>query len=70
MEKDEDNGKRRKETATKMIGELERRLFESERERVLLRRERDDLQRDIKDYTQQSERQALNQQMLEMIKSN
>eukprot|EP00347_Sterkiella_histriomuscorum_P003304 403364798 len=69
-ERDEEAGKRRKETATKMITELEKKLFDSERERVILRRERDDLQRDIKDISQQSERNTLNDQMLGMIREN
>jgi hypothetical protein len=30
-----------------MIGELEKKLFESERERVILRREKDDINKDI-----------------------
>jgi len=51
MDRDDDTGKRRKETAQKMINDLEKRLFESERERVLLRREKDDLGKDIKEIT-------------------
>ena len=51
IDRDEDTGKRRKETAQKMINDLEKRLFESERERVLLRREKDDLGKDIKEIT-------------------
>jgi hypothetical protein len=32
-----------------MIMDLEKRLFESERERVIIRREKDDISREIKD---------------------
>ena len=49
MDRDEDTGRRRKETANKMITDLEKRLFESERERVLLRREKDDILRDLRE---------------------
>ena len=70
MDRDEEGGKRRKETATKMIQDLEKRLFESERDRVLLRRETTDLTRDIKDMSTASERTTVNQQMLDMIKEN
>ena len=48
IDREDTNCQRRKETTTKMITELEKRLFDSERERVILRREREDLQRDIK----------------------
>ena len=39
-----------------MIADIEKKLFESERERIILRREKDDIGREIKDLEGAKER--------------
>lgn len=43
VDRDEEISRKRKETATRMISDLEKKLFESERDRVIMRREKDEL---------------------------
>ena len=51
----------RQETASRMQGELEKRLFESERDRVVLRRERETLERQAAAAQAELERGGLSQ---------
>ncbi len=53
-----------------MVADLEKRLFECERERVLLRRERDQLKQESKAVDADRERGAVSQQMVAMVQAN
>ena len=53
-----------------MIGDLEKKLFDSERDKVLLRREKDDLSKEIKDLDASKDRNVVSQEMVSMIKEN
>ena len=53
-----------------MQGELEKRLFESERDRVVLRREREHLERQAAAAQAELERSGLSQQLVAMVQAN
>ena len=53
-----------------MVADLEKRLFECERERVLLRRERDQLKQQSKVVEADRERGTVSQQMVAMVQAN
>ncbi len=58
------------ETAMKAVSELERRLFESERDRVILRHEKEQLERELRLTHQQAQTVAQNSELIDMIRSN
>ena len=58
------------ETAMKAVSDLERRLFESERDRVILRHEKEQLDRELRLTQQQASTVAQNSELIEMIRSN
>ena len=58
------------ETAMKAVSDLERRLFESERDRVILRHEKEQLDRELRLTQQQESTVAQNSELIEMIRSN
>ena len=58
------------ETAMKAVSDLERRLFESERDRVILRHEKEQLDRELRLTQQQGSTVAQNLELIEMIRSN
>ena len=58
------------ETAMKAVSDLERRLFESERDRVILRHEKEQLERELRLTNQQASTVAQNSELIDMIRSN
>ena len=53
-----------------MVGELEKKLFESERERLVLKRERDQLERQARVTEQEKERGAVSASLVTMVRDN
>ena len=53
-----------------MVGELEKRLFESERDRVVLRREREHLEKQAAAAQAEVDRAGLSQQLVAMVQAN
>ena len=60
----------RQSTTAKMVGELEKKLFESERERLVLKRERDQLERQVRVTEQEKERGAVSASLVTMVRDN
>ena len=60
----------RQSTTAKMVGELEKKLFESERERLVLKRERDQLERQARVTEQEKERGAVSASLVTMVRDN
>ena len=53
-----------------MVGELEKKLFESERERLVLKRERDQLEKQARVTEQEKERGAVSASLVTMVRDN
>ena len=53
-----------------MVGELEKRLFDSERDRVVLRREREHLEKQAVAAQAELDRGGLSQQLVAMVQAN
>jgi len=60
----------RADTSSKIISELESRLFEGERERATLRNERDNLAQKYELLEKELRMKNINEEMIGMIKSN
>ena len=60
----------RLESTQNLINELEKRVFEVEKERIRLRREREDTDREVKRLQAGRDRTDVNQELLQMIHAN